>query len=106
MLIGIVRVFLRMRQGEFDEQELEEQLNARGFMNRFLGRATRAVRKPWHMYPLGLLFGLGFDTATEIALLATAGTAAAAACRSRRSCACRSCSPPACGCSTRSTARS
>ena len=77
MLIGIVRVFLRMRQGEFDEQELEQQLNSRGFMNRFLGRATRAVKKPWHMYPLGLLFGLGFDTATEIALLATAGTAAA-----------------------------
>jgi high-affinity nickel-transport protein len=66
-----------MRQGEFNEQQLEEQLNSRGFMNRFLGRATRAVKKPWHMYPLGLLFGLGFDTATEIALLATAGTAAA-----------------------------
>jgi nickel/cobalt transporter (NiCoT) family protein len=77
VLIGIVRVFLRMRQGEFDERELEQQLSSRGFMNRFLGRATRAVRKPWHMYPLGLLFGLGFDTATEIALLATAGTAAA-----------------------------
>jgi high-affinity nickel-transport protein len=77
VLIGIVRVFMRMRQGEFNEQQLEEQLNARGFMNRFLGRATRSVKKPWHMYPLGLLFGLGFDTATEIALLATAGTAAA-----------------------------
>jgi nickel/cobalt transporter (NiCoT) family protein len=77
VLVGIVRVFLRMRQGEFDEQELDQQLNARGFMNRFLGRATRAVKKPWHMYPLVLLFGLGFDTATEIALLATAGTAAA-----------------------------
>jgi|tagenome__1003787_1003787.scaffolds.fasta_scaffold20934260_3 high-affinity nickel-transport protein len=77
VLVGIVRVFLRMRKGEFDEQELEQQLNSRGFMNRFLGRATRAVKKPWHMYPLGLLFGLGFDTATEIALLATAGTAAA-----------------------------
>jgi len=77
VLVGIVRVFLRMRQGEFNEQQLEEQLNARGFMNRFLGRATRSVKKPWHMYPLGLLFGLGFDTATEIALLATAGTAAA-----------------------------
>jgi high-affinity nickel-transport protein len=77
VLVGIVRVFLRMRQGEFDELELEQQLNSRGFMNRFLGRATRAVKKPWHMYPLGLLFGLGFDTATEIALLATAGTAAA-----------------------------
>ena len=77
VLIGIVRVFLRMRHGEFDEQQLEEQLNSRGFMNRFYGRATGAVKKPWQMYPLGLLFGLGFDTATEIALLATAGTAAA-----------------------------
>jgi high-affinity nickel-transport protein len=77
VLVGIVRVFLRMRKGEFDERQLEQQLNARGFMNRFYGRATRAVKKPWHMYPLGLLFGLGFDTATEIALLATAGTAAA-----------------------------
>jgi nickel/cobalt transporter (NiCoT) family protein len=77
VLVGIVGVFRRMRQGEYDEAALEQQLNARGFMNRFLGRATRAVKQPWHMYPLGLLFGLGFDTATEIALLATAGTAAA-----------------------------
>lgn len=77
VLIGIVQVFRRMRQGEYDEQKLEQQLNNRGLMNRFLGRATRAVKQPWHMYPLGLLFGLGFDTATEIALLATAGSAAA-----------------------------
>ncbi len=78
VLVGIVKVFLRMRQGHFDEQQLEDQLNSRGFLNRFLGRATRAITKPWQMYPLGLLFGLGFDTATEIALLATAGSAAAA----------------------------
>ena len=58
-----------MRTGDFDEQELEQQLDARGFMNRFYGRATRAVSKPWQMYPLGVLFGLGFDTATEVALL-------------------------------------
>ena len=76
ILFGIVKVFRRMRQGEFDEDKLEEHLQNRGLMNRFLGRATRAVKKPWHMYPLGLLFGLGFDTATEIALLATAGAAA------------------------------
>jgi high-affinity nickel-transport protein len=77
VLAGIVRLFLRMRQGEFDEAQLDEQLNSRGFMTRIYGRATRAVRAPWQMYPVGLLFGLGFDTATEIALLATAGTAAA-----------------------------
>lgn len=77
VLIGIVRIFKRMRAGSFDEAELEEQLDKRGFMNRFYGRATRAITRPWQMYPLGCLFGLGFDTATEIALLATAGTAAA-----------------------------
>jgi nickel/cobalt transporter (NiCoT) family protein len=78
ILVGIVKVFRRMRHGHYNEQQLEEQLNSRGFMNRLYGRATRAIKKPWQMYPLGLLFGLGFDTATEIALLATAGAAAAA----------------------------
>jgi high-affinity nickel-transport protein len=78
VLVGIVKVFLRMRHGVYNERELEDQLNSRGFMNRLYGRATRAIKKPWQMYPLGLLFGLGFDTATEIALLATAGTAAVA----------------------------
>jgi high-affinity nickel-transport protein len=47
-------------------------------MSRLLGRATRAVRRPWQMYPLGLLFGLGFDTATEVSLLLLAGGAAGA----------------------------
>jgi len=78
VLVGIVKVFQRMRQGEFDEAKLEQQLNSRGFMNRFLGRVTRAVKQPWQMYPVGVLFGLGFDTATEIALLAAAGAAAGA----------------------------
>ena len=66
-----------MRRGELDEGELEEHLANRGLMNRFHGRATRAIRRPWQMYPLGCLFGLGFDTATEIALLTAAGAAAA-----------------------------
>ena len=66
-----------MRHGDFDEAELEEQLNKRGLMNRLIGGATKAVTKPWHMYPLGLLFGLGFDTATEVGLLVLAGGAAA-----------------------------
>jgi high-affinity nickel-transport protein len=76
VLFSIIKVFRRMRQGELDEEALEEELDKRGFMNRIYGRATRAITKPWQMYPLGMLFGLGFDTATEIALLATAGTAA------------------------------
>jgi high-affinity nickel-transport protein len=75
ILIGIVKV---LRSGAYDESELERQLNARGFMNRLLGRFTKAISKPWHMYPIGLLFGLGFDTATEVALLFLAAGAAGA----------------------------
>ena len=78
VLVGILRVFVRLRRGEFDETELEQQLENRGLLNRFLGRFTKSITKSWHMYPVGLLFGLGFDTATEIALLVLAGTSAAA----------------------------
>ncbi|HEY2636676.1 MAG TPA: HoxN/HupN/NixA family nickel/cobalt transporter [Solirubrobacteraceae bacterium] len=77
ILVSILGIFRRMRRGDFDEAELTEQLDRRGFMNRFYGRATRAVRRPWHMYLVGILFGLGFDTATEVGLLAAAGAAAA-----------------------------
>jgi high-affinity nickel-transport protein len=77
VLVGIVRVFRAMRRGTYDEVELEQQLNKRGFMNRFLGGLTKSVRKAWHIYPIGVLFGLGFDTATEIGLLVLAGGAAA-----------------------------
>jgi len=70
-------VFRRMRRGVFNEQELEDQLNKRGLMNRFLNGLTKSVRKPWHIYPIGVLFGLGFDTATEVGLLVLAGGAAA-----------------------------
>lgn len=77
ILAGIWKVFRRMRSGDFDEAALEEHLNNRGFMNRLLGRVTGSVTKPWQMYPLGLLFGLGFDTATEVALLVLAGSGAA-----------------------------
>ncbi len=76
--VGILRVFRDMRRGALCEDELEDLLQSRGLMNRFLGRFTRAVRKPWHMYPLGILFGLGFDTATEVALLFLAAGAAGA----------------------------
>ena len=77
ILRGILRVFGEMRRGIYNEDELDEQLNKRGFMNRLLGGVTKAVTKPWQMYPVGLLFGLGFDTATEVSLLVLAGGAAA-----------------------------
>jgi high-affinity nickel-transport protein len=77
ILLNILQIFRRMREGELDEHGLEEQLDSRGLMNRVYGRATRSVTKPWQMYPLGCLFGLGFDTASEVALLVIAGGAAA-----------------------------
>jgi nickel/cobalt transporter (NiCoT) family protein len=73
VLNDIVRIFRGMKSGSYDRERLEQRLLDRGFMNRlFIGRLARLVRKSWHMYPLGFLFGLGFDTATEIALLALA----------------------------------
>jgi nickel/cobalt transporter (NiCoT) family protein len=72
VLIDIVRLFLDLRGGSYDEDRLEQRLLERGFMNRFLGRIARRITKSWQMYPLGVLFGLGFDTASEVALLALA----------------------------------
>jgi nickel/cobalt transporter (NiCoT) family protein len=73
VLMDIGRIFREMKTGAFDRERLEQRLLDRGFMNRFfIGRFARMVRKSWHMYPLGLLFGLGFDTATEVGLLALA----------------------------------
>ncbi|MDQ2959850.1 MAG: HoxN/HupN/NixA family nickel/cobalt transporter [Candidatus Dormibacteraeota bacterium] len=77
ILVGIVRIFREMRQGKYDEPTLEEKLNARGLMNRVLGPLARSIRSSWQMYPVGVLFGLGFDTATEVGLLALAAGAAA-----------------------------
>jgi high-affinity nickel-transport protein len=75
--VGIARVFRRMRAGGYDEAELEHHLHNRGFLARLLGRVTRRVSKPWHLYPVGLLMGLGFDTATQVALLVLAAGSAA-----------------------------
>src|SRR6478609_3311166 len=78
-LVGILRVWSGMRSGEFDEEALEHQLDNRGLMNRILRPVMTAVRQPRHMYPVGFLFGLGFDTATEISLLVLAAGSAAVA---------------------------
>jgi high-affinity nickel-transport protein len=78
ILLGVIGVFREMRRGAYDEQALEEQLAVRGLMNRFFGGMTKAITKPRQIYPVGLLFGLGFDTASEVALLVLAGGAAGA----------------------------
>jgi len=76
VLAGIFKVFRGMRQGLFDEEELERQLQARGLMWRFFGRFMSSITKTWHMYFVGLVFGIGFDTATEVLLLAATAAAA------------------------------
>jgi high-affinity nickel-transport protein len=77
VLVGIVKVYRQMKSGSFDNQELERQLANRGLMNRFFGGYAARIDTPVKMYPVGVLFGLGFDTATEVALLVLAGTAVA-----------------------------
>ena len=77
VLLGILRVFKDMRHGTFDEAELEARLAERGFVMRFFKKMTNSIRTPRQMYGVGLLFGLGFDTATEVAFLVLAGTGAA-----------------------------
>ncbi len=78
VLVSISKVFVQMRLGRYDDEQLEAQLNARGFMFRFLGPLARSVDSSWKMYPIGFLFGLGFDTVTEVAFLLLAGTSIAA----------------------------
>ncbi len=73
VLLDIVRIYKEAKRGRLDRDRLEARLLDRGFMNRFfVGRFFRLISKSWQMYPLGLLFGLGFDTATEVGLLALA----------------------------------
>jgi high-affinity nickel-transport protein len=73
--VAIVKVFSRMRAGEFDEAGFEAELKKRGLLNRLFGRLADRIDASWKIYPLGLLFGLGFDTATEVTLLVLSGTA-------------------------------
>jgi high-affinity nickel-transport protein len=78
VLLDILGVWRTARRGAHDHRHLEELLRQRGLMNRlFGGRVQKLLTRSWHMYPLGLLFGIGFDTASEVGLLAmTAGASA------------------------------
>jgi high-affinity nickel-transport protein len=77
-LFGIAKLYKAARRGGYDDSALEEQLAKRGFLNRLLGRLTRSISRPGQMYPVGLLFGIGFDTASEVLLLGLAAGSAAA----------------------------
>ncbi|MCI9888494.1 HoxN/HupN/NixA family nickel/cobalt transporter [Micrococcales bacterium 31B] len=76
--VALLRVRRKLRRGAFDEHELEYHLHQRGLLARLVARLTARIKKPGHMYPVGFLFGLGFDTASEISLLVLAGTASLA----------------------------
>ena len=76
VLVGIFRVFRDMRKGTYNEAELEAQLQARGLMYRFFGRLMRSINHTWQLYFVGLVFGIGFDTTTEVLLLAATTYAA------------------------------
>jgi high-affinity nickel-transport protein len=79
ILAGVYRAFRRVRAGEpFVEEDLNALLAGRGLLARIFRPLFAMIGRSWHMYPLGFLFGLGFDTATEIGLL---GLSAAAASR-------------------------
>ncbi|HYL07735.1 MAG TPA: HoxN/HupN/NixA family nickel/cobalt transporter [Candidatus Udaeobacter sp.] len=77
ILLDIVRVYRNMRRGRYDRDGLEHELLTGGVMTRVFGRVFRVINHSWQMYPVGVLFGLGFDTASEVALLAISAGAAA-----------------------------
>ena len=75
----IYKIFRSLRSGQLDQKKLDETLMKRGFMNRYFGFLFKFVNEPWQIYPIGVLFGLGFDTASEVALIAITITTATAA---------------------------
>ena len=78
ILVSLYRTFHQVRAGRrYEPEDLDALLAAGGPLARVLRPLFRIIRKSWHMYPLGLLFGLGFDTATEIGLLAISAAEAA-----------------------------
>lgn len=77
ILIGIIKVWRQAKTGKFSHEHLTQLLNERGLMKRiFRGAFKNGFDHSWQLYPVGVLFGLGFDTATEVALLALSATAA------------------------------
>ena len=77
ILVDIIKAFRRVtRGGEYSEEKIEDFLAQRGLLGRFFRPLFRVVRESWLMYPVGFLFGLGFDTASEFGLLALSAISA------------------------------
>ncbi len=70
IVIGLYRAFRQTREGSLTQLEIENLMSKAGLLSRYFGPLFRIVSAPWKIYPIGLLFGLGFDTASEIALIA------------------------------------
>jgi nickel/cobalt transporter (NiCoT) family protein len=72
IVLEVYRMFKGVRDGRLDQRALDDQMNKRGFLNRIFGRFFKVVQEPWQIYPIGVLFGLGFDTATEVLIISVA----------------------------------
>ena len=70
IVLGVYRIYKELKRGKLNAEGLEKLLDNRGFLNRYFRPLFKIVRRPWQIYPIGVLFGLGFDTATEVALIA------------------------------------
>jgi high-affinity nickel-transport protein len=76
ILMNLMQAFRKMKTKQYNNDELEKLLNSRGFISRMIHPLLKFIGRSWHVYPLGFLFGLGFDTATEVGLLAISAGAA------------------------------
>ena len=78
IMVGVVKAWKQAKSGKYSHEHLEQLLNDRSIMRRiFKGRFKKGFDHSYQLYPIGVLFGLGFDTATEVGLLALSATAAA-----------------------------
>ncbi|MFZ1022997.1 MAG: HoxN/HupN/NixA family nickel/cobalt transporter [Thermoplasmata archaeon] len=72
IVLEVYRIFKGLKNRELDQKALDEQMEKRGFLYRYFGKLFKVIEKPWQIYPIGVLFGLGFDTATEVLLIGIA----------------------------------
>jgi nickel/cobalt transporter (NiCoT) family protein len=72
IVLEVYRIFRGLRDRTLDQKALDEQMDKRGFFYRYFGSLFKIIEEPWQIYPIGVLFGLGFDTATEVIVIALA----------------------------------
>jgi nickel/cobalt transporter (NiCoT) family protein len=72
IVLEVYRIFKGLKNRELDQKALDEQMEKRGLLYRYFGKLFKVIEKPWQIYPIGVLFGLGFDTATEVLLIGIA----------------------------------